>query len=154
MPAEATRSLLHSSHFPLTVAVLSIIAFVSFSNIWGHDKPHVIGFRGPLAGDRWEPVSNGTTRQMLHRRLDPYQCTKDIPCHNVACCKIIYKFPFQHCPIHDTYVLIPVQVALSSAVMLEPVALETHSAAPTALVNVTPNLNVVLMPTRQARRAP
>jgi hypothetical protein len=87
---------------PIAFSSLAVAAIVLLSYLYGDSSvPQAPSIKRPVTQDvvvsLEEPESYNHT---LYRRLDPYSCTKDIPCHTVACCETNYpieSFPSKVC---------------------------------------------------------
>lgn len=131
---------------PIAFSSLAVIAIILLSYVYRDAPvPQVHSLKRPAAEDAAvfleDPEPHNLT---LYRRLDPYSCTKDIPCHTVACCEnpVFYSCSYSNPRL---------QAALSSGVTLAPAASATHSAAPTASASVMRNQNAAQTPTPLAR---
>ncbi|KAL4812489.1 bacteriodes thetaiotaomicron symbiotic chitinase [Aspergillus spinulosporus] len=90
---------------PIAFSSLAVIAIVLLSYAY-RDSPvlQVPSPKRPAAEkaaaslEEFEPHNH-----TLYRRLDPYSCTKDIPCHTVACCGFFFGGDVGTCGFGDTF---------------------------------------------------
>lgn len=146
IPLELTRSYRPLLSLPIAFGSLSFILLISSAILYSHTdwiKPGVTtnSRRVPsVVDDVWlssDELDLFLSNHTLFRRLDPYSCTKEIPCHTKACYKYRLFFRAAWLPIATDKTK-----AVHSSTTLEPVGSETPFAALTASANVMRSQNV------------
>ncbi|KAA8652731.1 uncharacterized protein ATNIH1004_001636 [Aspergillus tanneri] len=104
MSSESDQPSRRSTSLPIAFTSFSIILVVLLSWLSGSSvTPKIPNVDQPV--DEGVQVDDGPEffNKTLLRRVDPYSCTKDIPCHTEACCGSFFDGDVGTCGFGDTY---------------------------------------------------